>query len=83
MKENEAPEKIYLQPTKYGETYNHWSRLKLDETFVEYSRTDAFMKKACKFLSNEANIPLWEGYNDTFGCDTSKLVDNFRKYMEE
>lgn len=20
--------------------------------------------------------------NDTFGCDTSKLVDNFRKYMK-
>ena len=45
--------------------------------------TDAFVQKACKFLSNEANIPLWEGYNDTFGCDTSKFVDNFRKHMEE
>ena len=48
----------------------------------EYVRTDAFIEKACKFLSNKANIPLWEGYNYTFGCDTPKLVENFIKYMK-
>jgi hypothetical protein len=44
--------------------------------------TDAFIEKACEFLSNEANIPLWEGYDNAFGCDITKLIDNFKKYMK-
>lgn len=87
MKANEAPEKIYIQK---GINYNNifeydskWTPIPLiNEYNVEYTRTDAFIEKACKFLSNKANIPLWEGYAHTFGCDTTKLVDEFRKYMK-
>lgn len=82
METNEAPDRLYLSKNIYT-TFLYQVPDPDDETACEYVRKDAFIEKACKFLSNEANIPLWEGYNDTFGCDTSKLVDNFRKYMEE
>lgn len=81
METNETPEKLYLSNNIYS-TYLYQVPDPDDETSVEYIRKDAFMDKACEFLSNEANIPLWEGCNDTFGCDTSKLVDNFIKYMK-
>jgi len=95
MKANEVPEKIYLQvcgDCKDNDCKNcefavlednvTWCRDKIFEKDVEYTRTDAFIEKACAFLTNEANIPLWEGNNDTFGCDTSKLVQNFKNYMK-
>ena len=41
MKANEAPEKIYL----------NWVNYPLEEMQVEYIRTDAFIEKACKYLS--------------------------------
>ena len=81
METNEAPDRLYLSQNIYS-TFLYQVLDPDDETACEYIRSDAFIKKACKFLSNEANIPLWEGYNDTFGCDTSKLVDNFIKHMK-
>jgi hypothetical protein len=41
----EAPEKIYIDdPT--GEFNDHWSVYQNDDS-VEYTRTDAFIEKAC------------------------------------
>jgi hypothetical protein len=76
----EAPEKIYLVRTtriidEWRKKPSHYGHN------IEYARTDAIIEKVCKFLSNEANIPLWEDYN-TFGCDTTKLIDNFKNYMK-
>ena len=59
-----------------------WCVDKIFDNDVEYTRTDAFIEKACEFLANGAHIPLWEGYNGTFGCDPAKLVQNFRNYMK-
>ena len=42
MKANEAPEKIYM----------NWVNYPLEEIQVEYTRTDAFIKKACSWLEN-------------------------------
>ena len=44
--------------------------------------TEAFIEKAEEFLSKESNIPLWEGYNGDFGCDTPKLVEKFINHMK-
>lgn len=79
MKANEAPEKIYINSSLEDRI---WLIGKGDTSFIEYTRTDAFIEKACEFLSNAANIPLWENYDDTFDCDTIKLIDNFRNYMK-
>ena len=53
MKANEAPERLYLSKTIYS-TYLYQVPDPDDETAVEYTRTDAFIKKACDFF--EENI---------------------------
>ena len=51
MKANEAPEKIYLQePTKIR------TEKKYDND-VEYTRTDAFIEKAIKYVANHFLAP--------------------------
>ena len=83
MGQIKAPEKIYIGivPSDLG-NYKYTTVGKDFPDAIEYTRTDAFIEKACEFLSNKANIPLWEGYAHTFGCDTTKLVENFIKYMK-
>ena len=70
MKANEAPEKIYLQePTKVR------TEKKYDND-VEYTRTDAFIEKACEYLMD------YEFNDSPTIADRRKRVDEFRKYME-
>ena len=76
MKAN-APEKIWLdsrsvflnKPNKSGLT--------------EYTRTDAFIEKACEWLSNMTIEDMDYKYD---GFDTSegwyRMIEDFRKYME-
>ena len=52
MKAN-APERLYLSKTIYS-TYLYQVPDPDDETAIEYTRTDAFIKKACDFF--EENI---------------------------
>lgn len=48
MKANEAPEKLYLDATsKCGDII---FTIKNNDTDVEYTRTDAFIEKACEWL---------------------------------
>ena len=78
MKANEVPEKMYLPIDDSLKTYAR----KDSYEEIEYIRTDAFIEKAKEFLSKESNIPLWEDRGGNFGCDTSKLVENFINYMK-
>ena len=73
MKVN-APKKLYLSSTcKLGDGI---STGRLRNTNIEYTRTDAFIKKACDYLS--------------YHLDTSKIdanykfdfIEEFRKYMK-
>ena len=50
---SKAPERLYLSKTIYS-TYLYQVPDPDDETAVEYTRTDAFIKKACDFF--EENI---------------------------
>lgn len=63
MKANEAPEKLYM----------NWVNYPLEEMQVEYTRTDAFIEKACSWLEN--NLQGIVG--------GSIYMEDFRKYMEE
>ena len=49
MEANEAPERIYLYPSdRAGEAYeDEWGNRPWGEDCVEYTRTDAFIEKAC------------------------------------
>ena len=72
MKANEAPERLYLSETIYS-TYLYQVPDPDDKSVVEYTRTDAFMKKACEWLRNEIY---------TFDPrDTEKMIENFKKAM--
>ena len=75
MKTNEAPERLYLSENIYS-TYLYQVPDPDDETAVEYTRTNAFIEKACEYLTDYE-------FNDspTIG-DRRKRVDNFREYMK-
>ena len=70
-----APEKIYLyQSDREGKEYeDEWMYSPWGEGCVEYTQTDAFVEKACKFL--------FENYH---GEKLSlRMIDDFRKYLKE
>ena len=74
MKANEAPEKIYISNYSSGFTYNwHLERLAVKD--IEYTRTDAFIEKVCKWLQKEV-------VNDYEGLIWENLIDDFKKYMK-
>ena len=73
MKANEAPEKIYLFDNPITETPDdRWLSKRSDENDIEYTRTDAFIEKACKYL--------FENYH---GEKLSlKMIEDFKHYMK-
>ena len=70
MKAN-APERLYLSETIYN-TYLYQVPDPDDESAVEYTRTDAFVKKVCAWLEN--NLQGIVG--------GSIYIEDFRRYME-
>lgn len=79
MKATEAPEKIYVQlPSRnwIGKTWNetpikdgdnpNWK----NATNIEYTRTDAFLNKACDWMDEHCKLL------------TSKDYEDFKTYMK-
>ena len=66
-----APEKLYLSENIYS-TFLYQVPDPDDETAVEYTRTDAFIEKACAWLEN--NLQGIVG--------GSIYIDDFRVYMK-
>ena len=96
MKANEAPEKIYVSNYSSGLTYN-WHNERLAVNDIEYTRTDAFIEKAVKFLKDRVDIPYdiktnekGEPYADSY-IDyatkrleaENKFIENFKNYMRQ
>ena len=87
MKANEAPEKIYMTPS-FGEPDNvllaSFSKSHLDfHRDIEYVRTDAFIEKSCEFI-NKANLYLYHCISEECDLvDTDKMIEDFRRCMEE
>lgn len=76
-----APEKIYINSNLENRT---WLIGKGDISFIEYTRTDAFIEKACEWLKeNITNNPNANSVLVRNGCVTlGMLVDDFKKYMK-
>ena len=70
MKANEAPEKLYFGERDKGLLDIYPNKESNDE--IEYTRTDAFIEKACSWLEN--NLQGIVG--------GSIYIEDFRKYME-
>lgn len=84
MKANEAPGKIYLEKVypdngvlPNGLNYNQ------SPNDIEYTRTDAFIEKACGWLKNnvEKYYYLDEAYDRVI--NTKNLNNDFKKYIED
>lgn len=82
MKANEAPKKIYLYPSdRAGEEYeDEWGTFPWGEDYVEYTRTDAFIEKACDWI----NLHIGE-LSDIYtrSAIRNEFLEDFRKAMEE
>ena len=77
----DAPEKIHIQPN----AYDRWFEGKIPSglpngLFVEYTRDDAFIEKACEWLKfNYAEFTD----NTRLGIKIDELIKDFKQAMEE
>lgn len=72
MKAN-APKKIYLTEDNPSKEWYRTKQVGFDS--IEYTRTDAFIEKACTFLETYPHM--------FFGVLRSDMIEDFKKYMEE
>lgn len=81
MKVNEAPEKIYITNfdiealPKDEQLSERWHEVRTQDTDIEYTRTDAFIEKACKAYCKTCKMPNCNGKD----C---KFIENFKNYMK-
>lgn len=70
----ETPEKIYLQDSMstdtIGDLWPEWFDAKVSDNSIEYTRTDAFIEKAASYIQQHW---IWN----------TKMIEDFKKYMEE
>lgn len=82
MKTNEAPEKIYLSENPITEEPDDkWLSKRSDENDIEYTRTDAFIEKACEFLKSYRQ-DTYDGTGYIAGIVNDKTIKDFRNYMK-
>ena len=74
MKAN-APERLYLSKIIYG-TYLYQVPDPDDESAVEYTKTDAFIEKAAKWLDETLRN------TDFYENEIELMVEEFKKAME-
>lgn len=79
----EAPEKIYITNfdiealPKDEQLSERWHEVRTQDTDIEYTRTDAFIEKACKFIDERLNFDdAW------FVLIKDKLIKDFIEYMK-
>ena len=76
----EAPERIYFSSIEDG-THYYTEAIPFEREYIEYICKDAFIEKACEFLSKLSNYnegfiyPSHSGVIDSF-------VNNFKAYMK-
>lgn len=78
MKTDEAPEKIYADPKVFSisDEFNELLRTKEDD-YVEYTRTDVFIDKACDYLQKNLWRIIFE--ENEF---RQRFVTDFKYYMK-
>ena len=88
MKANEAPEKIYLviDPV-WGSMSVNYNRN--DTNNIEYTRTDAFIEKACEWIEKNMDDYIHVEYDTATGRPTNeahiahkRVVEDFEEYMK-
>ena len=83
MKENEAPEKIYLFENTITETPDdRWLSKRSDKNDIEYTRTDAFIEKATEWLRKNADNYTWYDEMEGESGMTDDFINDFKNYMK-
>ena len=83
MKANEAPEKIYVDSKAIGDNISTTVRITPQDypTCTEYTRTDAFIEKAAKWIND--NAVKWAANIRVHGHKVTELMnEDFKKYMK-
>ena len=84
----EAPEKIYMQQNTttdcYEEWWPEWFEARAKDTDIEYTRTDAFIDKACDWLKENKDKYLYNTgeRGEYIPTCSGKMIDEFRNYMK-
>ena len=70
-----APERSYVNKHPFtGELHDKWLQNKLDDSDIEYTRTDAIIEKACEWLREQ---------NEMIGISfTEDFIIRFKNYMK-
>jgi hypothetical protein len=79
-----APEKIYVH-VKRNKVTNICNSTFIGVNDIEYTRTDAFIEKACGWIKeNITNNPNANSILVRNGCVTlGMLIEDFKNYMED
>jgi primase-polymerase (primpol)-like protein len=81
MKAN-APEKIFLHPDIGGRVFiRPWLKRRANQESVEYTRTDAFIEKATKWLMDNIQDYTDDGMGEHSFVLVHDLKEHFKKYM--
>jgi len=79
----EAPDKIYVADSTFPDYVDYdgspINTSKVDYTDIEYTRTDAFIEKACEWLSKHAKKYYFNKEGHYLGTD--ELVEDFKIVM--
>ena len=84
----ETPEKIYMQQNTttdcYEEWWPEWFEARAKDTDIEYTRTDAFIDKACDWLKENKDKYLYNTgeRGEYIPTCSGKMIDEFRNYMK-
>ena len=84
MKANEAPEKLYLFKNPIsGTPDDRWLSKRSDDEDIEYTRTDAFIEKALKFLDEKFYFNnLHHGIESGVFDSEEEMFEDFINYMK-
>ena len=74
MKENEAPEKLYISYEGYGVFGDDFSTERTRNSQIEYTRTDAFIEKAVEWLKEQDEM-IGVSFQEDF-------LERFKNYMK-
>ena len=86
MKENEAPERIYLYPSdRAGEEYeDEWGDKPWGKDCVEYIRTDTVIEKAREyFRSGLEDTKVMDDYRDTLVPGIQAQYTSVEEFIED
>lgn len=81
MKPNEIPEKIYLSAIDLEEV-GHFLTEANDRDDVEYTRTDAFIEKACSWLKENCKDYIIADIDNKYEGVDGLFFEDFRNYMK-